>query len=459
MKFEQNNQNRELSKINLSTLSAILIFSIFLTSCGNSTSGSENKETTTNSKIVEISTASVVSREIQKNIIANGTFAANETTRVAPEVAGIIESVFVREGDFVSVGSVLFKLSEKDARLRLEQAQANELQTQIQIRQAEANLRQTQAQIGLDKNGKFNTENVPSVREARFALRSLESDLSLAQVNERRYANLLETGDTSKIVYDQRRNELEKAQAAVAEARERLTNAENTARGGNQAVEAARANLDNARAALGNAEASTALAEKAVQDTTIRAPLAGFVSQRPSAIGEYVSPNSPIITIVRTNPIKLQLKLPEAQTAAIRPEMTVSASVAAYSERRFAGQITAINPNVNENSRSLLVEAVIENGENLLRPGMFASAKILQEGGEQAVFIPESALVRNKNTGAVGVFVIENDIARFRVVETDENLLPENGEVRIISGVLAEEKVASINIEQLFDGAKVTVNN
>ena len=460
MKFDLRKLRETVTRDRFWIVTRAAVVSVLLTACGGSQLKSDGAEIKTDSsKIVETSTASAVSREIPKYISANGSFAAIDSTRVAPEIAGIVDSVLVKEGDFVSVGSVIFKLSEKDARLRLDQARAAELQAQTQIRQAEANLKQTQAQIGLDKNGRFNADNVPAVRESRFALRSLESDLRLAEVNEKRYANLLETGDTSKIVYDQRRNELEKARSAVAEARERLTNAENAARGGNQAVEAARVNLENTRAGLESAKANTALAEKTVKDTTIRAPLAGFVSERPAGIGEYVSPSSPIITIVRTNPIKLRLNLPEAQAAEARLGMPVSASIAAFTERRFAGKVSAINPIVNENSRSLLVEAVFENSDGVLRPGTFVSANILGAGGNEAVFIPETAIVKNKDTGAVGVYVIEDETARFRVVELDEDMPAENGEVRIVTGVSADERVAVANIEKLFDGVKVSVRS
>nr|MDQ3042375.1 biotin/lipoyl-binding protein [Acidobacteriota bacterium] len=186
--------------------------SIFSAACGGSqTSDNRSAANADKSKTVETRVAPAIVREIPKFIQTTGSFAADETTEVAPEIAGRVESVLVGEGDFVRANSIIIKLSERDARLRLAQSKAAEAQARAQIQQAEAQVRQARAQIGLDKGDAFAQNNVPAVREARAALASAESDLKLAQTNERRYANLLDTGDTSKIVYDGRRNELDKA--------------------------------------------------------------------------------------------------------------------------------------------------------------------------------------------------------------------------------------------------------
>lgn len=439
-----------------------LAISLFAGACGGSEASSSDKSADSNAakpKTVETRVAAAVSRDVPRFIQATGSFLADETTEVAPEIAGRVEAVFASEGSFVEAGTVIIRLSERDARLRLEQAQAAESQAVAAVRQAEAQVRQNQAQLGLDKGGNFSAANIPAVREARAALRSAESDLKLAQTNERRYSNLLETGDTSRLVYDQRRNELEKAQAAVAEARERLHTAENSARGGNQGVEAARANLETQRAALESARSATAIAEKTVRDTSVRAPFSGLISQRPAAVGEYVSPTASVATIVRVNPLKLRLNVPETEAGNVTIGMSVSANVAAYTDRSFAGRVSAINPTLDQAARTLQVEAVFDNPDNLLRPGMFAAARVLLPGGETGVFVPRAALVANQNTDSFGVYVIEGDTARLRIVQLDENQSAEEQEVRILSGVNADERVAIGNTNQLFDGAKVITGN
>lgn len=427
---------------------------LFFAACGGSKAA--NTEANANSQAKTVGTKIVVAevRDVPKYIEATGTFQADESTDVAGETSGKVAQTLVSEGEFVGAGDVLIRLDERDASLRLQQARADESKARAALVQAEAQVRQQQASIGLDKGGNFSIDNIPEVRQNRAALISAESDLRLAQTTERRYANLLETGDTSKLVFDQKRNETEKAQASVNQARENLKAAENTARQSNQGIEAARANVQNAQAAVESAVSNTALAAKTVTDTTIRAPFAGYVSTRAVSVGEYISPTTPIATIVRTNPIKVKLQIPEKDSGLINVGMNVSAQVAAFSERNFAGQVSALNPLVNETARSLQTEATFENPENILRPGMFATARILQPGGDKGIFVPKSAVITDKNTNSLGVYVLDGDAVKLRTVQIDESTRDAD-EIRILSGVTEGEKIAATNIEQLFDGVKV----
>lgn len=409
----------------------------------------------TQPKTVRTQVLTAGAQDVSKYIEATGTFQADESTDVAAEVSGKVARTLVNEGDFVSAGAVIVRLDAEDAALRLRQARDAEAQARAQVAQAEAQLRQSQANIGLDNGGNFSAENIPAVRQARATLASKQSDLKLAETTEKRYTQLLESGDTSREFVEQKRNETAKARAAVNEAQEALRAAENAARQSNQGIEASRANVQSAQAALQSAQTATALAAKTVNDTAIRAPFAGYVSARPVAAGEYVSPQTSVATIVRTNPIKVRLHVPETETANVSVGMGVNANVAAYPERNFAGKVSALNPVLNESARSLQVDVVFENPENLLRPGMFATARVRQPGGERGVFVPRTAVVNETNTNSLGVYVVDNGgTARLRTVQIDESTR-ESEQVRILSGVSEGEQVAATNAEQLFDGAKV----
>jgi RND family efflux transporter MFP subunit len=198
------------------------------------------------------------------------------------------------------------------------------------------------------------------------------------------------------------------------------------------AIATAQAQLESARAALG-------LAQKALNDTTITAPFSGHVSDRPVAVGEFVTPASKIATILKISPIKLRLQVPEADAARVNIG-------------RFAGKVTAINPAIELASRAVIVEVEIENSNNQLRPGMFATARIFQPEGGQGVFVTRKAVIEDQNTNSFRVFVIEGTTARLRVVQLGE---ADGDMVRIVSGVSAGEVVATSNLEHLYDGAPV----
>jgi membrane fusion protein (multidrug efflux system) len=170
------------------------------------------------------------------------------------------------------------------------------------------------------------------------------------------------------------------------------------------------------------------------------------------AAGEYVGLTNKIATIVRVGTLKLQLQTPEQRAGQAKLGMAVVARVSAYPDRNFDGKVTAINPSVDPNSRVFILEARFQNAEGKLRPGMFATAKVLLPGGENAVFVPRSAVVRDKTTDSYQVFTIENGTAHLRVVVPGD---AEGDAVRITSGLGGNETVATNHQNELFEGAAV----
>jgi multidrug efflux pump subunit AcrA (membrane-fusion protein) len=387
---------------------------------------------------VPVSTSIAVSQQVAAFIQATGSFAADETSDVAPEASGQVAATPVDVGAFVSDGAVIARLDDRDARLRLQQAEAAE-------RQAAAAVRQAQERIGLGQGGAFNADAVPEARAARQNYEAAEAQAKLAGINAQRYARLVETGDVSRSAFDQARAQAETARAQANAARQQLEVALNVARQSNVGIAQAQAQLEMARS-------QTALARKAVADTVVKAPFAGYISDRPIAIGEYVTPASKIATLMRTNPIKLRLQLPEGDSGRVRPGTPVTATVAAYPEREFAGKVSVVNPSIDPVSRTVIVEADVSNPGNLLRPNMFAIGRVMQPGGTAGVFVPREAIIKDAAAESARVYVVEGDTARLRVVQVGEE---SGGLVRVVSGVNTGEAVATNNLDQLFDGAQI----
>jgi membrane fusion protein, multidrug efflux system len=404
----------------------------------NNKGGSAGTAAASEARSVDVTTASAATREVPAFLQATGSFAADESSDVAPDTSGRIIATPVDVGAYVGAGSVIARLDPRDAQFRLQQALGNEKQAAGVVRQAEAKL-------GLDGNGKFRADTIPEVRAARAAYESAQAQARLAEVEARRYANLVETGDVARSAYDQARTQAETAREQANAARQQYEATLNTARQNNQAIATARGTLDAARSQV-------AIAQKAVSDTVIKAPFAGYISDRPIAVGEYVTPASRIATLLRTNPIKLRLQVPEMEVSRVRAGTNVSVSVDAYPDRQFAGQVTAVNPAIDPTSRAITVEADVANPENLLRPGMFATARVTQPGGQQAVYVPRNAVLFDANTNSSRVFVVDGDKVRLIVVQVGEQ---ENEIVRITSGLAGGETVATSNLEQLFEGASV----
>lgn len=403
---------------------------------------SRSKETTAAAAMsvqpVLISVAQTVSRTVPAAFEVTGTFVADETSDIAPQVAGRIVATPVNVGDFVRQGQIICELDHRDAQLRLAQVKA-------QLAEATSGLRQTRSRIGLGAGAGFDPTLVPEVAGAKANYESAQAQAKLAAAEARRYQNLVNTGDVSRSTFDKFRTQQETAEAQAAGARQQYEAALNAARQGYGAVESSQASLEGARSLL-------AQAEKALADTTVRAPFDGYVTARPVAGGEYVALTNKLATLVRIGSLKLQLQTPELRAAKVNLGMTVIARVAAFPDREFTGKVTAINPSVDPNSRIFIVEARFPNPRAELKPGMFSTAHVQLPGGENALFVPREAVIRDRTTDSNQVFVVENNTARLRVVGSGD---VDGNQIRVNSGLKAAEVVATTKQSELFDGVPV----
>ena len=210
------------------------------------------------------------------------------------------------------------------------------------------------------------------------------------------------------------------------------------------------AGVEVARTNVANAEAQLGLARKNLSYANIPAPIDGFVTERTADLGEYVSPQQKVATIVRTNPLRIRIDIPEQAIPEVSVGQSVSVTTSAYSDRNFSGRVARIAPNVSATSRTLTVEAEIENSSGALKPGQFATVRILQERAEPAVLVPARAVVTE--AGVSRLFVIKDGRAEQRVVQTGQK---EGDLIEIKSGVAADQQVATSNVEQLSDGIAI----
>jgi multidrug efflux pump subunit AcrA (membrane-fusion protein) len=388
---------------------------------------------------LEVRVARAAVRNVPASFEETGSFAADETSDIAPLVTGRILSTPVNVGDFVRKGQAICELEHRDAQLRLDQARA-------QLDQAVSVERQAEARIGMNGSASFDPAKMPEVVAARATFQSAEAQARQAAADAKRYQNLVESGDVSRSAYERAHTQQETAEAQANAARQQYEAALNGARQGWGGVEMSRAAVEAARVQL-------AQAEKGLDDTTIRAPFDGNITARFVAAGEYVGPpNNKIATIVRMSTLKLQLQTPEQRAARAKIGMSVAARVAAYPDREFTGKVTAINASVDPASRIFIVEARFDNPDAALRPGMFATAKVLLPGGEDGVFVPRAAVIRDKTTDSYQMFTIENGAAHLRVVMTGDT---QGDAIRITSGLSGQETVATDHLSELYDGAPV----
>jgi len=387
---------------------------------------------------VRIATVRPATRQVSSSVQVTGSFLAEESSDVAPPAAGRVIATPVDAGDFVKEGQVLAKLEDRDAQLHLEAALAAE-------QQAEASLRQAESRIGFSQGAKFDPDNVPEVRSAKAAYDSAMAQSRNAEADARRYESLIKTGDVSQSAYDKAKTQADTAKEQANSSRQQYEAAVNSARQNFQGI-------INAQASLAGARAQTSLAHKAVDDTLIKAPFAGYISARPIAVGQYVALTSKIATLVRVTPIKLELQVPEANATQLQIRADVEASVPGYPGRVFRGNVTAINPTVDPNSRTVSVEAKFANQDVSLKPGMFATSRILLSGSSMGMFLPRNAILTDPSTNSSQVFFVRDGKARVAVVQ----LGPADGDtIQVLSGIAPDFVIATTHLKDLYDGEPV----
>ena len=211
-----------------------------------------------------------------------------------------------------------------------------------------------------------------------------------------------------------------------------------------------------AKWSLAAAEARKTQVAESLRDTQIRAPFSGLVVERGVTAGEYVRPDSRVVTLVAVDALRVELSVPEADVARIQPGALIEFRAAGGGDgkdgkdaARYKGRIKYIGPAVRQQSRDAIVEAMVENAGHDLRPGMFVTAKMAL--GEQTVpAVPKSAV---KNDGAQRhLFVVVGDRIEERVVQADDE---RGGLVPILNGVKAGEMVVATLGPDVRDGARV----
>lgn len=334
-------------------------------------------------------------RLVERAVVATGSLVAQDETPVAVRVAGRLESIEVDLGSVVKAGQVIARVEAEDFALRL--------------RQAEAALGQARARVGLPLEGEDDqvvVDESPAVKQARAVLEE-------AKANRTRIEELSRMGILSA-------SELETATASFKVSSSRY----------DEALEEARIRV----ALLRQRRAEVDIARKQLADTRIQAPFDGAVQERRANVGEYLALGAPVVVLVRTDPLRLRVAIPEREAARIRLGQEVRVRVEGE-DRVYKGKVSRLSPAILPGSRTLVVEADV-GSEGRLRPGSFARAEIVTLADLPVVTVPPEAIVAF--AGVEKVFVVtEGRAAETRVTTGARGA----GWVEIVEGLTGEEDI------------------
>jgi membrane fusion protein (multidrug efflux system) len=212
--------------------------------------------------------------------------------------------------------------------------------------------------------------------------------------------------------------------------------------------------LDEATAKLASSEARVQLARAKLAQSTILAPFSGVVGLRAVGVGDYVPVGKQLITLTSIDPIKIDFRVPEIYLSRLKVGQSVEMRVDAVPDRKFTGKIFAIDPVVDVNGRAIRLRASIPNADLALKPGLFARLAITVDQRENAIVVPEMAVVPD----AVGkmVYVVEDGKAK-RISVTIGKRLP--GKVEIVGGLSPQMRIITAGQMRLRDGSAIAIKD
>jgi len=353
-------------------------------------------------------------REVQRVVESVGTFYPMDEAIISAEVDGRAEEVKHDLGDLVNQGDILVRINDEEQR--------------YQVAQSEAQLRQSLERLGLknEKDRLTDAREAPDVRRAAAELHEAEQRL-------KRTRSLVDQNIGAK-------SELDQANAREQAMKAAYDSTVNQTRNLMQEVERFKAVLD--------------LQRKKLRDTTVRAPFKAFVKERQVTVGQYLRANTPLFVLVKTDPIRLRVEIPERQAPWIRLNQLVDISVEAFQGRKFQGKIWRISPTVDQNKRTFVAEVLVTNTAGELKSGSYAKAHVPTSHSERVTVLPQRAVYYS--LGANKAFVVKDGVVESREVKLGDRF---ETDVEILEGIEDGETVATTQLAKLDTGVKVRVNN
>lgn len=380
---------------------------VLTAACGRTAA---DADTSAEAGAVTVTAVTAAEQPVSRFIRVSGTLTAQEQAEVAAEIAGRVVATPVERGTRVASGGALVRIAATEV--------------EAQAREAQANAAQIEARLGIANGSPFEVEKVAEVANAQAGRQLARADYDRARTL---HAQQL----LSQAEYDQRRAQVEAAE---------------------RQYDVARNSAEQQYQALMGARARVTVAQKALADTVVRAPFAGAVGERFVSVGDYVTRGTKVASVMRVDPLRVELTVPEQYVSLVAEGRAVTFEVDAYPGETFTGQVRYVSPSVAAETRALLVEAVVPNPAARLKPGFFATARIEEAGTKPGILVPAAAV--RTIAGTARVFVVAGDRAEERIVMAGQAV---GDQVEITDGLKAGERVAVAGAGQLVDGVRVVV--
>ena len=340
----------------------------------------------------EVSATNVTVTEVKKQTIEDtvtytGEIKASEYTSVSAKVSGTAKSIFFEVGEYVKEGDVLLQIDNTDYLTQYNQAYA---------------------------------AYTSAMSQSKSAVAAAQLEYNNAKINHDNQKVLYDSGAISKLAYDTAVTRFENAKINL-----------------NAATE---------QAGLNGARASLDAAQNALDNTTLRAPISGYISSKNANPGQMVTPGVEVFSIKNTDSVDAQIYVTESIISKINFETKAIIEVNS-AEKTIEGVVTTVSPTKNTQTGMYDVRITIENSDASLKDGMFADITLTLSDSADALVVPSESILEDE-TGKKYVYIANGDTAKKVKVSpgitTDEF-------TEIVSGVKEGDKIIVSGKEYLSD--------
>lgn len=334
---------------------------------------------------------------------------------VYPRVAGQLTNYSVYPGDRVEAGQILAELiaDERSTELAEARAEADAMNTSLQVSQVEID------------------EQVQEIAR-------LQAELDYLKLQQGRFAKLTEAGATSQNEYDVVATEMAAKEAAIQGAKAKLARLQT------------QVTREQARVTQAQAQVNTASVMQSY--TTLQAPISGIVQSRMVDPGVVVQPGMGVLKIGDYSRVRLQANVAQQDAGYIRVGTPIRAQVPGATAEPLTGSVTSIFPQTNNDTRTVVVEALIDNPQGRLLSGQYLEMTLLTESRNNTLSVPQAALV--EYNGEPSVWVMVGTTAERRTVETG---MVSGDQIAITSGLNPGDQVITSGHSRLVPDVQVAV--
>ena len=376
----------------------VIMLAFSLLGCGDEETATKVQTETA----INVSVKSAERKTIENNVTYTGEIKAAESTSVSSKASGITKAVYKEVGDYVTAGDALLQIDDTDYRVQYNQAVSAKNQAQAAYNGAVAQY-----------NSITNGTTQQTKMQLESALSAAKIEYNNAKTNYENQKVLYESGAISKAAYDAAVTRLDNAKLNLDTAQNNYNLTVDVVL--EESKTNAQAAVNTAKAALDTANVAVEAAQNALNNTTVKAPISGYIANRNANKGQMVAAGVEVFSIKATQNIEAQINVTEAIIPNVSTGTKAVVSIKSAGVENAEGTVTNVSPVKNAQSGMYPVVISINNEDGVIKDGMFADIQLTLSESVDALVVPSVAVSEDKE-GNKFVYVASGDTAVKKVV-------------------------------------------